>query len=195
MTKMKISILFSVCILFLLITPVTGQAMESLIFRINAGAGFTIIDLPTAMEWNENYFDDWDKVNVKVNLQCEFLEFSSLRLGAEIGYNRLYYYYVRVPWVPSDLIYEATVSPINVSALATYSINDNFFIQAAAGPYFFDSGTVLGLKGTLGYRIPVGENMAVPISLVGDLITGEGTPFSIGITVGLEFKLKLSQTK
>ncbi len=195
MTKMKISILFSVCILFLLITPVTGRAMESLIFRINAGAGFTFIDLPTAMEWNENYFEDWDKVNVKVNLQCEFLEFSSLRLGAEVGYNRLYYYYVRVPWVPSALIYEATIAPVNVSALVSYSINDNFFIQAAAGPYFFEEGAVLGVKGTLGYRIPVSENMAVPISLVGDLITGEGTPSSIGITVGLEFKLKLSQSK
>lgn len=195
MTKIKIFSLFSVCILFLFITPVTGQSIDTLIFRLNAGAGFTLIDLPTALEWDENYFEEWDKVNVKVNLQCEFLDFSSFRLGAEIGYNRLYYYYVSVPYPPfTPRVYEETVSAINISALGTYVSGNNLFIQAGVGPYFYGEGVTIGIKGALGYRISVGENVAVPISLVADLNTGDGTPFSFGLTVGIEYKLKLSKT-
>lgn len=195
MTKTKIFIIFSVCILFLIITPVTGKTFESLIFRINAGAGITIIDLPTALEWDEGYFEDWDKLNVRVNIQCEFLDFSLFRLGVEVGYNRLYYYYVRIPWVPSPLIREGTVSPINISAFGSLMLNDKAFVQVGIGPYIYDNGTVMGIKGTLGYRIPFGENMAVPISLVGDVNLGNGTPISFGLTVGFEFKLSLSKSK
>jgi len=195
MAKTKIFIIFSVCILFLIITPVTGKTIESLTFRINAGVGTTIIDLPTALDWNEGYFEDWDKLNVRVNIQCEFLDFSSFRLGVEVGYNRLYYYYVRVPWVPSPIIYEGTISPINISALGSYMFNDEIFVQVGIGPYIYGDGVVMGIKGALGYRIPVGENMAVPISLVGDVNFGDGTPISFGLTVGFEYKLSLSKSK
>jgi len=195
MTKTKIFIIFSVCILFLIITPVSGKTFESLIFRINAGVGTTIIDLPTALERDERYFEDWDKLNVRVNIQCEFLDFSSFRLGVEVGYNRLYYYYIRIPWVPSPLIRERTIIPKNISAFGSYMLNDKTFVQVGIGPYIYYDGVVMGIKGTLGYRIPVGENTAVPISLFGDVNLGDGTPISFGLTVGFEYKLSLSKSK
>jgi len=158
-----------------------------------AGFGATIIDLPSALGWEERYIHEWNKYNIKVNLQCEFLDVSTFRLGAEVGYNRLYYYYVRVPYPPYVNTYEATVAPINISVLGSFYINDQSYFQVGVGPYFFSEGVVLGFKGAFGYRIPVKDNIAIPISVGGDLILGDGTPIAIGAAVGFEYTFELNK--
>ncbi len=189
----RIATLIALSILLVWVNPASAQASKTLRFRLNAGIGATVIDLPLALDWDEDYFEEWNKYNIKVNLQCEFLDVSTFRLGAEVGYNRLYYYLVRVPYPPFVNTYEETVAAINISALGSFYINDQSFVQVAAGPYFFAEGVVLGLKGTFGYRIPVGENMSIPISVVGDIILGDGTPVSIGVALGFEYTVDLSR--
>jgi hypothetical protein len=193
MKSTRIATMVILTILFVGVNPAAAQSGKTLRFRLNAGFGATIIDLPSALGWDERYIDEWNKYNVKVNLQCEFLDVSTFRLGAEVGYNRLYYYYVRVPYPPYVNTYYATVAPINISALGSYYINPQAYVQVGVGPYFFEEGVVLGFKGAFGYRIPVGDNIAIPISVGGDLILGDGTPITIGAAVGFEYTFELNK--
>jgi hypothetical protein len=191
--RTQIALLLALGVLMFGIGPAAAQEGKTLRFRINAGFGATIIDLPSALGWDERYLDDWNKYNIKANLQCEFLDVSTFRLGAEVGYNRLYYYYVRVPYPPFVNTYYGTVAPFNISALGTFYVNPQTFVQLGVGPYFFEDGVVLGFKGALGYRIPVGENMAVPISAIVDLILGDGTPIAAAVAVGFEYTIDLKK--
>jgi hypothetical protein len=171
--------------------PLFGQGIDSVLFGLILGGGYTAIDLPSALGWEEQYFEEWEQIYATVNLQGSFLNFGSFTLGAEIGYNLLYYYYVRVPYVPSPLIYEGTVSTINIGALGTMSLTETLAVQAVVGLHIFEDGVTLGVKSSLLYRIPISELMAVPLGLTAEVIFGDGTPIVIGLVAGIEYDLRL----
>jgi hypothetical protein len=186
-------LLIAVALLLGAAFPAAAQRVDSLTLRLNAGAGYTIIDLPTALEWDADYFEDWDEVDIKVNLQGLFLDFGRVSLGAEIGYNRLYYYYVVVPWVPSNLYYEGSVGPVNISVLGAVEVARNFFIQAAAGAYIFSDGVTAGLCASAMYTVPIGASMAIPIAANAEVVFGSGTPVAVGLTVGFQYTFNLAR--
>lgn len=174
--------------------PAASEGIDSLTLRLNAGAGYTIIDLPTAFDWDPSYLEEWDYTDIKVNLQGLFLDFGRFQLGAEIGYNRLYYYYFIVPNPPfSPNHYYGSVGPVSLSALGAFEVFQNFFVQAAAGVYFFADGVTVGLTPSVMYTIPIGERMAIPIATYVDVVFGDGTPIALGATVGFQYTLRFGQ--
>lgn len=170
--------------------PVAALDIDSVTLRFNAGAGYTIIDLPSALGWSETYLEDWDYTDIKVTVQGLFLEFGRFDVGAEIGWNRIYYYYFRYP---GPVHYEGSVGPVNISALGAVELFPNFFLQAAVGPYIFNDGVTVGFS-TMGvYTIPIRSNMGIPISAFVDVVFGDGTPISLGATVGFQYTFALGQ--
>jgi hypothetical protein len=168
--------------------PAASAGIDSLTLRLNAGAGFTIIDLPSAFGWDPSYLDEWDYTDIKVNVQGLFLDFGRFSLGAEIGYNRLYYYYFIVPNPPfSPNHYYGSVGPVNLSVLGALEVFQNFFVQASAGLYIFGDGVTAGISPSAMYTIPVGENMAIPIAAFIDVVFGDGIPIALGATVGFQY--------
>jgi hypothetical protein len=163
----------------------SAQSSDGIVVGIQAGAGYTAIDLPTALDWNEDYFDDWSQVFIPIKVQATFAQFGSARVGGEVGYSRLYYYYVRVP--PTPTIYEKDVWVFNVSGLAVLDVSAYFVLQAAAGVYIFDNGTTFGLRGAGLLRLPVG-GAVFTIGPGAEVVFGDGTPAAVGLLAGVEFR-------
>jgi hypothetical protein len=181
-----------VLLLLIIASPVMWAQFGPFVFRINGGAGYTFIDLSTALDYNWDDFRDWDQLNVKVSLQSLFFHISPFSVGVEVGYNILYYYYVIIAYTEYQPIYrEATVYTINVSAVGAYSLSDIISILSSAGVYFFENGTTFGFKGSLVFRLPITENIAIPFALVGEVIFGDGIPITAGATVGFEYTLDI----
>jgi hypothetical protein len=174
--------------------PAASAGIESLTLRLNAGAGYTIIDLPTAFDWDPSYLQEWNYTDIKVNVQGLFLDFGRFRLGAEIGYNRLYYYYFVVPNPPfSPNHYYGSVGPVSLSALGAFEAFRNFFVQTSAGIYIFGDGVTFGITPSAMYTIPIGKTMAIPIAAYLDVVFGDGTPIAVGLTVGFQYTFDLAR--
>lgn len=180
-----------VLLLLIIASPLMWAQLGPFVFRINGGAGYTFVDLEEALEWDWEYFYEWDYLNIKANIQCLFFHIPPFSVGAEVGYNILYYYYVRIPYSGYTITYEGTVAPINVSAVAAYSLSDTISILSSAGAYFFDNGTTFGFKGSLVFLLPLTEDMAIPFALIGEVIFGSGIPITAGATVGFEYTLDI----
>jgi hypothetical protein len=170
--------------------PAAAIEIDSVTLRLNAGAGYTIIDLPTAFDWDPDYLEDWDYTDIKVNVQGLFLDLGRLEVGAELGWTRLYYYHFRVPG-PTN--YYGSVGPVNISVLGSLELFRNFYVQAAAGPYIFNDGVTGGISASGVYTIPIGTTMAIPISAFADVVFGDGIPVSFGATVGFQYLLALGR--
>jgi hypothetical protein len=192
MKKARILVVIA-AILLGAVFPAGSQGIDSLTLRLNAGVGYTVIDLPTALGWDEQYFEDWSELDIKGNVQGLFMDLGPITLGAELGYNRLYYYYVRVPYLPSPLIYEKSVGPVSLSILGAFEVFSNFFVQAVLGPYFFDDGVTIGIGTSAMYVIPIRENMGIPVAAYADVVFGDGTPIAVGLTAGLQYTLSFDR--
>jgi len=171
--------------------PAFAVEIDSVTLRLNAGAGYTIIDLPTAFDWDPDYLEDWDYTDIKINVQGLFLDLGRFDLGAELGWTRLYYYHFRVPPVPNN--YYGSVGPVNLSVLGALELFRNFYVQAAAGPYIFSDGVTVGISASGVYTIPIRSTMAIPITAFADVVFGDGTPISFGATVGFQYTLALDR--
>ncbi|MBN1836242.1 MAG: hypothetical protein JW820_10355 [Spirochaetales bacterium] len=174
--------------------PAASAGIDSLTLRLNAGAGYTVIDLPTAFDWDPDYLDDWDYTDIKVNLQGLFLQFGGFRLGAEIGYNRLYYYYFVVPNPPfSPNHYYGSVGPVSLSALGAFEVIRNLFVQLSAGLYIFGDGVTAGLSSSVMYAIPIAASMAIPVAAYFDVVFGDGMPIAFGLTAGFQYRFDFAR--
>jgi hypothetical protein len=170
--------------------PAAAAGIDSLTLRLNAGAGYTIIDIPSAFDWDPSYFENWDYMDIEVNIQGLFLTFGRFSLGAEIGWNRLYYYYFIVPNPPfSPNHYYGSVGPVNISALGALRLFDKFFVQASAGLYIFGDGVTAGISPSALFTIPIGKSMAIPIGAYAEIVFGDGIPISFGATVGFQYTI------
>jgi hypothetical protein len=179
------------CIFSIVTLSLSALDFSPIVARANVGIGYTFIDLPAALEWDQEYFNDWSQFNFKVNAQALFLHISPFSIGLEFGYNMLYYYDVDVPYVPSNLPYEGTVSTLDLLALGSYPFSDAMSVLAGLGIHIFDNGVVFGLKGSFVYKFRINKNMAIPLSAVCDVIFGDGIPIVIGATAGFEYSLDL----
>ncbi len=183
-------LLAAVLLTVLAVLPAAGQSFDHLLLSGNVGAGYTLIDMPTAFGWDPAFFQDWDQLHVAANVQGLFLHFGPASIGAEVGYNRLYYYYVVVPWTPSNLYYWNTISTIDLSALVELRLVGGLSVQGGVGAHIFLSGGVTpGLKAALRYSIPLNDRMAIPLSVAAQVIFGEGTPVAVGATAGFSYRI------
>ena len=78
----------------LVATPARAQVTVEL----EAGAGYTVIDIEALAEGYGEFAQDWDQFMYRFAARAFFGESSGLRIGAEAGYQYFYWYSVRVPY-------------------------------------------------------------------------------------------------
>jgi len=85
-----------VCLLcsMLVATPARAQVTVEL----EAGAGYTVIDIEALAEADGEFAQDWDQFMYRFAARAFFGESSGVKVGVEAGYQYFYWYSVRVPY-------------------------------------------------------------------------------------------------
>ncbi len=148
--------------------------------------GYTVIDVPTAVGVDSSEIKGSDQTFSALKVQGTFARLGHVRLGSEVGYNRLYSYDSRSL---DGSIGQHDVLAWDVSALVVIDAAEQLELQAGAGAYFVGGKAFLGIRAASLYRIPVGPGTVLPFGLCVDVIFGDGTPVGLGLTAGLEYRL------
>lgn len=151
-------------------------------------AGFTIVDLTKASGYDEPILTNWGTFHYQFDLQATY-KIGLLELGLEVGYNKLYWYYLRIPYGTQTIYRERHINTVNIYGLIQHTRPNAIFLQAGAGVHFFKDGTVLGFMSTAGYEFRLSDKLSAPLFIRIDLIMGDGTPIPISLGAGIRYKL------
>jgi len=186
---MKLKTYLKVFLSFILILGLAATLPAfNLILGLHGHVGVTVVDVGTATGWGDDV-DEWDTFFFGFFAQG-FYQINKLYVGLELGYNRLYYYFARVPYAyPSTLTYEGTSAPMKGLVVAQYELTKSVFAQVGAGLHFFDDPAI-GFMGSIRYHLNVTDKIQVPIFARADLIAGDGTPIVLSAGVGVVIFLK-----
>ncbi len=172
------------CFLFIHVHVYAQNAAE---VGISVFPGYTLVNFENALEYSDDYMEDWDQFYLSVKFHGFLPSQNNFQLGAEFGWNKLYYAYYRIPYATPTYVYrEFSVSTLSLMAMGRYTFN-KFFLLGRGGLHFFDSGTSLALGGEAGWNIMLSDNLIIPLSIRITTIFGDGTPSSVSLGSGLKY--------
>ena len=182
--KKLVTICFLFCFLFFGLQAL--QALE-LTFAAHFKIGTTLVDVEKASGYDP--LEEWDTFHYQINIQALY-HLKKFQVGVELGFDRLYYFYARVPYGYQTIYRENTIGTTSLIGLFQYQLIDSIFFQGGSGLYFFESGTVLGFMGSLRYHFKITEKISIPAFIRVDVIFGDATPtpFAAGLGVIYHFK-------
>jgi hypothetical protein len=169
-------------------TKIRSSKVNKLKIGVQGGAGFTIVDLAKASGYDEPILTEWGTFHYKFNLQALY-RLGMIELGLEVGYNDLYWYYLRIPYGYQTIYRENYVHTVNIYGLLQHTMPNAIFLQGGAGIHIFGDGSVLGLMGEVGYDIQLSERLSIPLFLRFDVIFGDGTPMPISLGGGIRYHM------
>jgi len=173
-----------------LMFSIIGQAQKSKEISLSVYPGYTLVDFEEALDYSDEYLEDWGKIYLGAALRGFLQLRSRLQLGAEVAWQQLYYAYYRLPYGPSPPVYrEFNVTTVSLMALSRYYLNNRFFIVGGAGVHIFNDGVSPSVCLEPGYMIEAGNNLTIPVSFRINPVFGSGTPilFSVGAGVSYNF--------
>lgn len=187
MDKQRISLVFFIT--FFLSLATIGNAQNGKEISLSVYPGFTLVNFEKALDYSDDYLEDWSELHVSAALRGFLLSEKPVQFGLEVAWQKLYYAYYRVPYVPSPLHYEFDVSTLSLLALGRYSIN-SFFTVGGAGVHIFDDGIAPAICLEAGYKVNTGTNMKIPLSVRISPVFGDGTPILFSIGAGISYTIK-----
>lgn len=159
--------------------------------EITLGAGYTFIDIDRLVEKEEaegTSVTDWDQLNYGINLQYYFYDVSFLHLGAEIDYQHLYWYSVKIPYGSQFISREYSVDSLSISTVVRFDTGLNSTIDI--GPVFtYYNGPNLGFFASINYFFSIFESMDIPIKLRFDIRDGKEIYYLVSLNSGVSFDL------
>ena len=147
------------------------------------------------------HLTDWDNFSYKGLIQVFFIDRGESRIGAELGFNALYWweekYYI---WEYSSSTNRFEPKPRwqwgeiwtwHLGALIQRNISDRFYIQSGLGvhTFFNGTGTTAGISAAVGYNLRLLSVITIPLEARTDIVFGRATPISFLLGVGLKFEL------
>jgi hypothetical protein len=166
------------------------QAQKGIEIQVSAYPGYTAVNFEKALGYSDEYMNDWDQFYYSFSLKGYLVSDKPISYGAEIGWQRLYYAYYRVPYGDSPVYREFNISTFSIMGLARYSPNQKFFIAAGAGVHFFNDGVAPAIMIEPGYMIIIGENLKIPLSIRLNPIFGDGIPTTVSLGIGISYKIR-----
>ncbi len=153
-------------------------------FEADAGAGYSFVDQTAWVGITPN---SWSQTSGAGDIEALLLHAGPAAFGAEAGYQ--YFFSYEIPNGYGG--YRGVdVSAWHVSALARLGLGLGFFTEAGVGAQFFSAGTDLSVTGDLGYTIPLGKKLAVPVKVrVDAVLDSDTTLVPLVLTVGLMYTL------
>jgi hypothetical protein len=154
------------------------------VLEIEGGAGYTSVDVQA---WSETIsdLDDWNTTGYFGGARLFFTRVDGLRVGAEAGYSHFFWYST------SAAGYSITYRPhaTRVGPVVRAALTPRIAADIGVAAYMFPDGTVAGANASLGYFIPVGRQLSVPVKVRADVVFASVTTVaSIGATVGLSYR-------
>ncbi|MEM9998113.1 MAG: hypothetical protein AAF809_10475 [Bacteroidota bacterium] len=176
---------FAVALLSLvLIMPFAARAQVTI--EVHGGVGYTAVDVDG---WSQGTAVNWDQFAVPVYAQLFALQVGAAQLGLEVGYDYFFYYEVRIPDPFFTVIRGRDVEATRVHAVARLPVGGRAFVEAGAGPYFFDGFTNLGATLAVGLPIGLTPRLALPIKLRTGLVLDEDASLvPLSLSVGLSYR-------
>ena len=164
------------------------SAQNPMEFGLVVSPGYTAVNFEKAIGYSDDYMDDWDQFYLSIHAKAYLPSQGKFQIGAEVGWNKLYYAYYRVPYGTYPLYYEFYISTTSLMLSGRYSMN-NFFIAGKGGLHIFDNGVALAMGGEAGIKLNVTDNINIPLSACITPVFGDGTPISISLGLGLVYRL------
>lgn len=154
------------------------------VLEIEGGVGYTSVD---AQKWSETIspLNDWNTTAYLGSARLLFTRVGSLRVGAEAGYSHFFWY------TTSAAGYAITYRPhaTRVGPVIRAALTPRIAADLGVAAYLFPDGTVAGAHAALGYFIPAGRQLSVPLKLRADVVFAAVTTLaSIGASVGLSYR-------
>lgn len=154
------------------------------VLELEGGAGYTSVD---AQKWSgtSSPLDDWNTTAYLGSARVFVTRAGGFRIGAEAGYNHFFWY------TTSAAGYAITYRPhaIRVGPVVRAALGPRIAADGGVAAYIFPDGTVVGANAALGYFVPAGRQLSIPIKVRADVaFASAATLASFGATVGLSYR-------
>jgi hypothetical protein len=160
---------------------VAAPAWAQVTVELEAGAGYTVVDIETMAENDGEFARDWGQFMYRFAARAFFGESSGLKVGAEAGYQYFYWYSVRVPYGDTPIYREYDHSGTTVLGV----------VRLEGGPALVDLGAGVALVDETRPMISasVGANVFAGLSVWGRVdatLTGQvAAPVGVAVSYAL----------
>jgi hypothetical protein len=156
------------------------------VLRFMAGGGYTLVNFEKASDYPDSSLENWDQVNYSFALQALWRMAPKIRLGAEAGWEQLYYWYYIIPYGYSPVYREANWATVYVGGIAQVFLTHGLYVLGGVDLHSFSGdGTALGVSGAIGTEIRLSSMLALPVEFRIKPVLGKGTPTVLQINIGL----------
>ncbi|MEO9805335.1 MAG: hypothetical protein ABJF04_18900 [Reichenbachiella sp.] len=167
--------------LLLIFSTLTVHSQISL--EAYATVGYSAMDVE---KWFEQSLEDWGQVAYGGYVQGIYDLNDDLAVGAEVGYLEYFWLTRQSPF--SSGVQELHFSATRVMLLARYKFGEYGFLEGGLGNNSFDEFSVFTAAIGVGYKIPVSDQLFIPLKFRTDFLTGEGiTPITLSFGVSYLF--------
>ncbi len=165
-------------------------AQKSIEFTLAYGA--TAVDLDALVEEDENpgtSVEEWSTENIGFSGQFIFGHSEKIGFGAELMYQHLYWYSVRVPYGSSNIYREYSVSTLRLTPMVRVGLDKPLCLDVGLSFNFMDPLRI-GIMFSGNYYIPLNEQIDLPLKLrfdvLNNIVLTTAISFNVGIRVMLE---------
>ena len=180
---------FICSMLFSLLIPFAAHAEKTI--EITGNIGVTSVNLDELVKKDEvanTAVDDWDQTASGIGAQVFFTTIGSVSVGAELMYQYLYWYQVRIPYVPSPIYRDYGVSTMRVAPVFRFGTRALSF---DVGPELnFLGGGTLGVMASGNVYIPLSKTLDIPIKLRIDAFNNIVPTVAATANVGLRYRFE-----
>lgn len=175
-----------------------GGMLKDMSVNLQNNFGYTIVNVSEAMEIPESSSTtdyglvDWNQFNYKGLIQILFNSSQKVSFGAELGFNRLYYWEEKYkPFGSSARWRRGTIWTWHLGGLVRLSFASHYYALTGGSfhVFFNGSGTTLGIPLAIGHEIPISKVFTIPIEFRVDIIFGNDVPIGLGGGIGLKFNI------
>ncbi len=170
---------------------ISGYAYAQQQLEINLGAGYTAVDLDQLIIEDEvagTNLLDWDQFAYGGGAQFFFKEMSAFTLGAEVMYQYLYWYQVRVPFGSTPITREYDISTVRITPILRFG-EDSFAFDVGPEFNFASGGFEIGLLLSGNYYIPVNDQIDIPLKFRVDVMNGIVLTAPLSLNTGVRIKM------
>jgi len=161
---------------FVLAAPAAAQPL----FEIELAGGFTFVDVEGVADADGAIAEDWNQPSFRGAARALFGSEGGLRYGAEVGYQSLYWYAVRIPFGSQPIHREYTVTAFSAMGLARLDVG-SALVDLGAGLALLDDPAPL-ISVAVGWE--VAERLSVKLRADGIVASQPTLPLGIGISYG-----------
>ena len=148
------------------------------IFEIEAGGGYTIVDVEAVGFAEGGFAEDWSQPSYRLAARALFNEGPGPRFGAEVGYQYLYWYQVRIPFGIQPIRREYDVTAVSAMGLLRLG-GEAAVVDLGAGLAFLDDPVAV-LSAAVGWE--VADRVVVKLRADGMLAAEPTLPLGIAVS-------------